>query len=186
MRFEAPSRAVAVRCASVRPGFLAPRGARTGTDGRGRSGHADRPARLLASGLAFQDVGLLSPSPSPPGSCSVSGGAEGVGDALVGGLSLPVDAVRVDLQQDGDAVPGAAGDLGRGHPRVQQQRHRSVAQVRAGCGWRGSRGRHGASARVPAGRFHDRSRPYPRGRRRQPDRSGPIPWRASADRSRGA
>ena len=26
--------------------------------------------------------------------------AEGVGDALVGGISLPVDAVRVDLQQD--------------------------------------------------------------------------------------
>jgi hypothetical protein len=37
---------------------------------------------------------------------------EGVGDALVGGVGLPVDAVRVDLQQDGDAVPGAAGDFG--------------------------------------------------------------------------
>src|SRR6185437_16861794 len=33
-------------------------------------------------------------------------GAEGVGDALVGGVGLPVDAVRVDLEQDGDAVPG--------------------------------------------------------------------------------
>ena len=42
--------------------------------------------------------------------------AEGVGDALVGGISLPVDAMRVDLEQNGDAVPGAAGDLGRGHP----------------------------------------------------------------------
>jgi hypothetical protein len=31
-------------------------------------------------------------------------GAEGVGDALVGGISLPVDAVGVDLEQDGDAV----------------------------------------------------------------------------------
>ncbi|MGH3274444.1 MAG: hypothetical protein ACRDNZ_09020, partial [Streptosporangiaceae bacterium] len=37
------------------------------------------------------------------------GGAEGVGDALVGGMGLPVDAVGVDLQQDRDAVPGAAG-----------------------------------------------------------------------------
>jgi hypothetical protein len=41
--------------------------------------------------------------------------AEGVGDALVGGGGLAVDGVGVDLQQDGDAVPGAAGDLRRGH-----------------------------------------------------------------------
>ena len=57
------------------------------------------------------------------------GGAKGVGDALVGGISLPVDAVGVDLQQDGDAVPGPAGDLGGGHPGVQPQRHRRVPQV---------------------------------------------------------
>jgi hypothetical protein len=44
-------------------------------------------------------------------------GAEGVGDALVGGVGLTVDAVRVDLQQDRDAVPGPAGDLGRGAQR---------------------------------------------------------------------
>jgi hypothetical protein len=31
---------------------------------------------------------------------------DGVGDALVGGISLPVDAVGLDFQQDGDAVPG--------------------------------------------------------------------------------
>jgi hypothetical protein len=36
-------------------------------------------------------------------------GAEAIGDALVGGVGLPVNAVRVDLQQDRDAVPGAAG-----------------------------------------------------------------------------
>jgi hypothetical protein len=47
--------------------------------------------------------------------------AEGVGDALVRGISLAVDAVRVDLQQDRDAVPGPAGDLGRGHPGVEPQ-----------------------------------------------------------------
>ena len=40
-------------------------------------------------------------------------GAEGLGDPLVGGILLPVDAVRVDLEQDRDALPGAAGDLGR-------------------------------------------------------------------------
>jgi hypothetical protein len=39
------------------------------------------------------------------------GGAEGVGDALVGGVGLPVDAVGVNLEQDRDAVPGPAGDL---------------------------------------------------------------------------
>jgi hypothetical protein len=49
-------------------------------------------------------------------------GAEGVGNPPVGGIGLPVDAVGVDLEQDGDAVPGAAGDLGRGHPGVQPQR----------------------------------------------------------------
>jgi hypothetical protein len=41
--------------------------------------------------------------------------AEGVGDALVGGVGLAVDAVGVHLQQDDEAVPGAAGDFGRGH-----------------------------------------------------------------------
>ena len=56
-------------------------------------------------------------------------GAESVGDALVGCVGLAVDAVGVDLQQDRDAVPGAAGDLGRGHPGVQPQRHRRVPQV---------------------------------------------------------
>jgi hypothetical protein len=56
-------------------------------------------------------------------------GAEGFGDALVGGGGLAVDAVGVDLQQDRDAVPGAARDLGGGHPGVQPQRHCRVPQV---------------------------------------------------------
>ena len=34
------------------------------------------------------------------------GDAEGVGDPLVRGVSLPVDAVRVDLQQDGAGTSG--------------------------------------------------------------------------------
>jgi hypothetical protein len=44
---------------------------------------------------------------------------EGVADALVGGAGLAVDAVGVDLEQDCDAVAGAAGDLGRGDPSVE-------------------------------------------------------------------
>jgi hypothetical protein len=48
------------------------------------------------------------------------GSAEGVGDALVGGVGLAVDAVRVDLEQDRDAVPGAVSDLGRRNPGVEQ------------------------------------------------------------------
>ena len=47
-------------------------------------------------------------------------GAEGVVDPRVGRVALPVDAVRVDLQQDRDAEPGAAGDLGRGKPQLGQ------------------------------------------------------------------
>jgi hypothetical protein len=37
---------------------------------------------------------------------------EGVGDAIVGGVSLAVDAVGIGLAQNRDAVPGAPGDLG--------------------------------------------------------------------------
>ena len=51
---------------------------------------------------------------------------KGIGDPLVSGLSLPVNAVGVNHEQDGDAVPGVAGDLGRGHLGVQPQRHRRV------------------------------------------------------------
>jgi hypothetical protein len=56
--------------------------------------------------------------------------AEGVGDALVGGVGLPVDAVGVDLEQDDDAVPGPAGDLGGGHAGVQRQGHAGVPVMR--------------------------------------------------------
>jgi hypothetical protein len=44
---------------------------------------------------------------------------EGVADALVGGSGLAVDAVGVDLEQDGYAVAGAAGDFGGGNARVE-------------------------------------------------------------------
>jgi hypothetical protein len=43
-------------------------------------------------------------------------GTEGGGDALVGGVSLTVDSVGIDLEQDHDAVAGPADDLDCGHP----------------------------------------------------------------------
>ena len=69
-----------------------------------------------------QDAFLLSLSSSPPGSDSGSL-CRGVRDALVGGISLPVDAVRVDLQQDRDAAPnpGPAADLGAGTPELSRR-----------------------------------------------------------------
>ena len=64
---------------------------------------------------------MISPSGSAgfglrPGVLSTEGG----GDPLVGGIGLTVDAVGVDLEQDGDAVPGAAGDLVAGTPEFSQ------------------------------------------------------------------
>jgi len=64
-------------------------------------------------------------------------GAEGVGDALVGGVGLTVDAVGVDLEQDRDAVPGAADDLGRGTPEFS---HSDTAACRRSYGRRGRPG----------------------------------------------
>jgi hypothetical protein len=52
---------------------------------------------------------------------------EGVADALVGGAGLAVDAVGVDLEQDGDAVAGAPGDFGGGAPALS---HRDTAACR--------------------------------------------------------
>ncbi len=66
---------------------------------------------FLATDLPFQDACSLSRLLHRGSGLGVLG-AEGVGDALVGGLGLPIDAVHADLEQDGDAVPGAAGDLG--------------------------------------------------------------------------
>src|SRR5208337_3892958 len=70
--------------------------------GRGRKGHGrgrwERLRCLLGVAVALVTGVFL-----------VVAGAEGLGDALVGGIRLPVDAVRVDLEQDRDAVPGAAG-----------------------------------------------------------------------------
>jgi hypothetical protein len=109
--FEVRFRAAAVRSASVPAVFRGLRNPRTGKDGESESGYADRSARLLSLTLVFQVVGSLWTSPSPPGPALLRG-PEGVGDALVGGLGLPVDALGIALKQDGEAVPGATSDLG--------------------------------------------------------------------------
>ena len=51
-----------------------------------------------------------------------------VADALVGADGLAVDAVGVNLQQHGDAVPGVAGDLS-GTPALSHSETAAVAQV---------------------------------------------------------
>jgi len=62
---------------------------------RGRTG-----ARLHGSGRLLDDYSAIPVVPA----------TEGVSDALAGGVGLPVYVVvHVDLQQDRDAVPGAAG-----------------------------------------------------------------------------
>jgi len=107
-----------------------PDDARTGTDGGVRRLRLHAPIRAFAAfDLRRSRCLLVVAVFLVPGFGLGVLGAEGVGDALVGSISLPVDAVSVDLQQDRDPVPGAAGDLGRGHPGVQPQRHRRVPQV---------------------------------------------------------
>jgi len=71
----------------------------------------------------------VSSSFSSPGAWLRVADAEGVGDALADGAGVAVDAVSVDLEQDRDAVPGAAGGLGSGDPGVQPERHRRMPQV---------------------------------------------------------
>jgi len=86
--------------------------ARTGTDGGVRRLRLHAPVRaFLAFDLRCSRCHLtFAVFPAARVGLGVLG-AEGVGDALVGGISLPVDAVRVDLEQDGDAVPGPAGEV---------------------------------------------------------------------------
>ena len=88
-----------------------------GAHGHGRadrSGYADRPSGFLP--LIGISGCLLAVAVSLVTRVVLSVlSAESVGDTLVGGIGLPVDAVRVDLQ-DREAVPGAAGDLGRRNP----------------------------------------------------------------------
>jgi two-component system chemotaxis response regulator CheB len=75
------------------------------------------PAAKLGRAVAEQ---VAAPAPSTIAPEFRPSCAEGVGDPLVSGVGLPIVAVGVDLEQDGDAVPGAAGDLGSGYPEFSQ------------------------------------------------------------------
>ena len=48
-----------------------------------------------------------------------AGFVQGIADALAGGAGLAVDAVGAGLEQDGDAVAGAARDFGWGNAGVK-------------------------------------------------------------------
>jgi hypothetical protein len=76
---------------------------RLSRDGRYRLGASHRRHLLL---LRSCDLWLCI---SKGQACGLQGneGGEGFGDAQVGGVGLPVDALGVDLERDGDAVPGA-------------------------------------------------------------------------------
>ena len=88
--------------------------ARTGTDGDARRLRLHAPIRaFLALDLRRSRCLLTVPVFLAAGFWLGFLGAEGVGDALVGGVGLPVDAVRVDLEQDGcqrRAFPAAGVD----------------------------------------------------------------------------
>jgi hypothetical protein len=62
------------------------------------------------------------------------GRLEDVADLLVEEVVLAVDAVAVDGEQDGDAVPGPGGDLGGVSAGVQPQRQGGVTQVVGAAG----------------------------------------------------
>ena len=60
-------------------------------------------------------------------------GRQAIRDALVDGVGLAVDAVGVDLEQDGDAVTGAAGDFDGGDPGVDSRPSRPPPSHPALC-----------------------------------------------------
>jgi len=103
--------------------------AETATDGAGGSGYADRLRPNSRSELQFQDACSMSPSPSSPGSSSASGMPRA--RRCAGRRSPGRRCSGVDLEQDRDAVPGAAGDLGGGHPEFS---HRDTAACRRSRG----------------------------------------------------
>jgi hypothetical protein len=95
--------------------------ARTGTDGGVRRLRFHAPIRAFVAFDLRRSRYLLAVAVFlvPRSGLGVPG-SEGIGDALVGGVGLPVDAVGVDLQQDGGARtrPGwsrARGPGRRGH-----------------------------------------------------------------------
>ena len=70
-------------------------------------------------------------------------GVEGAFDLPVGDVVLAIDAVRVDGEQHGDAVPGPLRDLGGGSTGVQPEGQGGVPQVV------GAAGQSGGSRRGP-------------------------------------
>ena len=84
--------------------------ARTGTDGGVRRLRLHAPIRAIVAFDLRRSRCHFTFSVFPAAGFGLGVlGAEGVGDALIGGIGLTVAAVRVDLEQGGDAV----GDLGR-------------------------------------------------------------------------
>jgi hypothetical protein len=74
----------------------------------GHAGVAAQHTRRNSGGPAYSlPTGGTDDFPCPRGGSgtSIIGAVESVGDALVDGIGLAVDAVTIDLQQDGDAVP---------------------------------------------------------------------------------
>jgi hypothetical protein len=107
-------RAAAVRYASVGSGFSPRTGAEKATDGAGGSGYGDRLHGFMPLTLHFRIPGRCRLPHRPARAGVLCSG--GVGDPLVRGVGLPVDAVGVDLQQDCDAVPGPAATSVAGTP----------------------------------------------------------------------
>jgi len=58
-------------------------------------------------------------------------------DAALGGVVLAVDALGIDLEQDGDAVSGPLGDLGRWDASVEPGAYAGVTQIVDALGERG-------------------------------------------------
>ena len=123
--------------------------------GAGRLSRTGVPGEVAATGRGTGDARAPARTSGFLVILAFLGAAEGVGDALVGGVGLSVDAVGVDLEQDGDWTPtggrlrwrgrcgqhGAyaeAGDQrpGQADPRHQAARRRSGrmrTRPAAGC-----------------------------------------------------
>jgi hypothetical protein len=108
--------------------------------------HNEAPPLCLPAAQSCQASGVLFRRPWP-GLPRLARVAQGVFDAPLGYMVVPVDALGVDLEQDGDAVPGPLGDLGGRDAPVKPGRDTRVPEVVDALGQRGrvfTRG-HGAA-----------------------------------------
>jgi hypothetical protein len=102
------------------------------------------PARPLTGCQAAGSFSLLGSSSLPRASAM----------RLFDVVGLAVDAVGIDLEQDGDRVPGAAGDFGGGDPGVEPEGHGGVAEVVGAAGEGGcvlGGGERGGAGGLPDG-----------------------------------